>query len=95
MTNRFQVGSSDSSHHPGSSSPGSDVSMQAQLVSVCTHSFFLCAREPVCTISLAAHDLQLRFTSQSEDGETEYYNSSLKVGLTFHQFECVDDTHSK
>ena len=42
-------------------SPGSDVSEQAQLVSACTHSLFLCARNPLCKISLAAWYLELRF----------------------------------
>ena len=37
---------------------------QTQLLSMCIHSLFLCAPEPVCTISLGARDL--------EDSETEY-----------------------
>ena len=58
---------------------GSDVSTQTQLLSVCTHSLFLCARELVCAISLGAHDLALhlankRATSLPEDSETEYSN---------------------
>ena len=60
-----------------SSSPGSDVGTQTQLVSACTHSLFLHAREPVCEISLGAHGLELHFankraTSLPGDGETEY-----------------------
>ena len=41
-----------------SSSPGSDVSTQMQVLSACTHSVF------VCVISLGAHDLELRFTKK-------------------------------
>ena len=37
-----------------SPSSGSDVSMQMQLLSACTHSLFLRAQEPVCAISLGA-----------------------------------------
>ena len=60
-----------------SPSPGSDVSMQMQLASTCTHSLFLHAYKPLCAIPLAAHDLELRLankraTSQPGDGETEY-----------------------
>ena len=39
--------------------PGSDVNMQVQLVTACTHSLLLCKPEPVCAISLGAHDLAL------------------------------------
>ena len=54
-----------------------DVSTQTQLVSMCIHTLFLCARELVCAISLGAHDLELhlankRATSLPEDGEPEY-----------------------
>ena len=40
-------------------SSGSDVSMQTQLL----NSLFLCAREPVCAISLGAHDLALHLAN--------------------------------
>ena len=58
-----------------SSSSGSDLRTQTQLVSACTHSSFLCAREPVCAISLGASNLELRFankhaTSLPGDDET-------------------------
>ena len=63
--------------YSGSLSSGSDVSIQMQLLSTCTHSLFLSAREPVCTIILGARDLALRLankrtTSLPEDGEPEY-----------------------
>ena len=56
-------------------SPGSDVSTQVQLVSMCTLSLFLWDPEPVCAISLGASDLELRFankrtTSLPGDDET-------------------------
>ena len=46
-------------------------------LSVCTHSLFLRAREPVCAISLGTRDLALRLankhtTSLPEDSDTEY-----------------------
>ena len=50
-----------------SSFAGSDVSTETQLVSAYTHSLFLRAREPVCAISLSAHD-----TSLPGDDETGY-----------------------
>ena len=58
-------------------SPSSDVSTQAQLVSACTHSLFLCVLEPVCAISLSERDLELHFankcaTSLPGDDEMEY-----------------------
>ena len=51
-----------------------------QLLSVCTHSLFLCAHEPVCAILLGARDLALclvnyRTTSLPGGGETEYRQS--------------------
>ena len=63
--------------YSGSPSSGSDVSTQAQLLSVYTHSLFLRARKLVCAISLGAHDLALRLankrtTSLPEDSEPEY-----------------------
>ena len=43
-------------------SPGSDVSTQAQLVSVCAHTLRFCVRASQCTrFHLGAHDLALRF----------------------------------
>ena len=48
----------------GSPSPGCDVSTHAQLISLCTHSLFLSAREPGCAISLAARHLELRFANK-------------------------------
>ena len=56
-------------------SSGTDVSMQMQFLSVCTHYLFL--RESVCKISLGACDLALRLankrtTSLPEDSDTEY-----------------------
>ena len=53
------------------------VSKQTQLVSTCTHSLFLCVREPVCNISLGPRDLELGFENQHAtsllgDGQTEY-----------------------
>ena len=64
-------------------SSGSDISTQAQLVIACTHSLFLCSREPVCAISLGAGDLALRLpnkrtTSLPEDSETEYNNVPMQ-----------------
>ena len=54
----------------------SDVTTQTQLLSVCTHSLFLHAREPVCAISLgtdlALHLANKRTTSLPEDSDTEY-----------------------
>ena len=63
--------------YSGSLSSGSDVSTQTQLLSACTHSLFLRAREPVCAISLGARDLALRWANKRtmslpEDGEPEY-----------------------
>ena len=62
-----------------SPSPGSDVSTETQLLSECTHSLFLRAREPVCAVSLGARDLALHLantelTPLPEDGEQEYRN---------------------
>ena len=50
--------------------------MQMQVVSTCTHSLFLCAREPVCAISLSVHDLEMllvnkRATSLPGDVESD------------------------
>ena len=58
-------------------SSGSDVSTQTQLLSVCTHSLFVRAREPVCDTSLGARDLALRLankrtTSLPENSDTKY-----------------------
>ena len=58
--------------------------MQAQLVSVCTHSLFLCARESGCEISLSTHDLKLL----------------LQIGVLRHcqkmaRQECRHCTHSE
>ena len=61
-----------------STSPGTDVRTQAQLVSACTHSLFLCA------ISLGAGDLEQRFANKRAislpgDGETEYTSKSSRI----------------
>ena len=65
-------------------SPGSDVSMQTQLVSVCTHSLFLCAHEPVCAISL---DLELLLKSMLRhcQGINFFSWSYIKTKLIKHQ----------
>ena len=75
FTDELKVGNTHTVYSV-SPSPGNDVSTQAQLVSVCIHSLFLYVRELVCTISLGAHDLGLRFanklaTSLPGDGEAE------------------------
>ena len=68
------------------SSPGSDVGMQTQLLSVCIHSLFLCA----CEISLGARDLELPFankraTSLAGDDGTEYSNTRHQSQVNGHQ----------
>ena len=73
-----------------SPSPGSDISMQTQLVSICTHSLFVCVCELVCTISLDARDLELRFankraTSLPGDGETKYTFFWLRTKNNIHR----------
>ena len=74
-----------------SPSPGSDISMQTQPVSVCTHFLFLCACEQVCTIPLGARFrttiCNKRATSLPGDGEKEYNfwpTSSVKSGAVSH-----------
>ena len=53
------------------------MAINQQEIDMSTYCLFLCARKPVCEISLGAHDLELRFsneraTSLPGDGETEY-----------------------
>ena len=40
------------------------ISTQTQLVSVCTHSLFLCGGEPACAMSLGAGNLALRLANK-------------------------------
>ena len=54
----------DVPYYSCSPSSGNDVRTQTQLLSVCTHSLFLCALEPVCAISLGACDLAMRLLGQ-------------------------------
>ena len=62
-----------------SPSPGSDVSTQAQIVSTCTHSLFLCAREPVCAVSLSAPELELRFANKRTLSDVTVRRKRIRV----------------
>ena len=55
-----------------SPSPGSDVSMQAQLVGACTHSLFLCVHKSVCAIAPGAPNLELHFTNNNNNNTAAF-----------------------
>ena len=72
---------------------------------MCTHSLFLCAREPGCAISLGVHDIALRLvnkgtTSRPEDCEMENRRHNVSGDIVilllllllyraYHLFLCI------